>query len=129
MVPQVKIIENISVDIYEPCSFTKSYERDPCINFSDDVRKFDIIQSTLEIFSFEPNKVKPKLQSTQYLQKFINVLHVYIWSGKHDFKNVKMLLEECALVFNIMCFRNIVFKHWTATKFESFSLTGFYSVL
>ena len=78
MVPQVKIIENISVDIYEPCSFTKSYERDPGINFSDDVRKFDIIQSTIEIFSFEPNKVKLKLQSTQYLQKFISVLHVYI---------------------------------------------------
>ena len=78
MVPQIKIFENISVDIYEPHSSIKFDERDPGINFSDDVIKFDIIQSTLENFSFEPNRVKPKLQSTLYLKKLINVLHVYI---------------------------------------------------
>ena len=51
---------------------------------------------------FKPNEVKPFFQSTQYLEK-LNVLHVNIRSIKRNFENLKALLEECVLVFNIIC--------------------------
>ena len=115
MVPQTENFENISVNIYETGSFTKFDERDPDTNFFDDVTK-----SNFETSHFKPNKVKPYLRSTQYLEK-LNVLHVNIRSIKRNFENLKALLEECELVFNITCLRNIVFKHRTTKQFESFS--------
>ena len=57
--PKINIFENVSVDIYEPRSFTKFNQRDPDINFSDDVIKFDTIKYTFKTSSFEPDKVKP----------------------------------------------------------------------
>ena len=97
MVPQTKNFENISVNIYEPGSFTKFNERDPDTKFFDDIRKSDF-----ETSYFRPNEVKPYLQSTQYLEK-LNVLHVNIRSIKCNFENLKALFEECELVFNIIC--------------------------
>ena len=106
MVPQTKNFENISVNIYETDSFTKFDEIDPDKNFFDDITK-----SNFETLYFKPNAVKPYLRSTQYLEK-LNVLHVNIQSIKCNFGNLKALLEECELVFNIMlCLRNMVFKH------------------
>ena len=90
---------NISINIYEPVSFTKFDERDQIINFSDDAIKYDIIKYNYGTSSFKSNKVKLKLQRTQYLEK-LYVLHVCIWSSKHNFENFKMLLEVCALVEN-----------------------------
>ena len=71
-------------------------KRDPA--FSDDITK-----SNLETSYFKPSEVKPYLRSTQYLEK-LNVLHVNIRSIKCNFENLKILLEECELVFNIICF-------------------------
>ena len=64
MVPQTENVENISVNIYETCSFTKFHERDPNTNFFDDMTK-----STFGTLYFKPNKVKPYLRSTQNLEK------------------------------------------------------------
>ena len=68
MVPQCEKSENISVNIYETGSFTKFDERDPDTNFFDDITK-----SNFETSYFNSNKVKPYLQSTQYLEK-LNLL-------------------------------------------------------
>ena len=97
MVPQTKHFENISVNIYESGSFTKFDERDPDTNIFDGKTK-----SKFETSYFKPNEVKPSLRSTQYLKK-LNVLHVHIRSIKRNFENLKALLEECKLVFNIIC--------------------------
>ena len=53
MVPQIENVENISVNIYETGSFTKFDERDPDINFFDDITK-----SIFETSYFEPNEIK-----------------------------------------------------------------------
>ena len=108
MVPQTENFENISVNIYETGSFTMFDERDPDTNFFDDITK-----SNFETSYFKPNEVKPYLQSTQYLEK-LNVLHVNIRSIKSNFENLKALLEECELVFNIICSQK-------QKQFESFS--------
>ena len=97
MVAQTKNFENISVNIYETGSFTKFDERDPDTNFFDDMTK-----SNFETSYFKPNEVKPYLRGTQYLEK-LNVLHIVIRSIKRHFENLKALLEECELVFNIIC--------------------------
>ena len=97
MVPQTEKFENISVNIYETGSFTKLDERDPDTNFFDDMTK-----SSFETSYFKPNEVKPYLRSMQYLEK-LNVLRVNIRSIKRNFENLKALLEECELVFNIIC--------------------------
>ena len=97
MVLQTKNFENISVKIYETGSFTKFDERDPDINLFDDMTK-----SNYETSHLKPNEVKPRLRSTQYLEK-LDVLHVNIRSIKRNFENLKTLLQECELVFNIIC--------------------------
>ena len=96
MFPQTKHFENISVNIYETDSFTKFDERDTDTNFFDDITK-----SNFETLYFKPNEIKPNFQSTQYLEK-LNVLHVNIRSIKRNFENLKALLKECELVFNII---------------------------
>ena len=96
MVPQTKNFDKISVNIYETGSFTKFDERDTDTNVFDDITK-----SNFETLYFKPNEVKPKFQSTQYLEK-LNVLHVNIRSIKRNFENLKALLEECEFVFNII---------------------------
>ena len=72
MLPQTENFENISVNICETGSFTKSDERDPNTNILNDMTK-----SNFETSYFKPNEVKPYLPSTQYLEK-LNVLHVNI---------------------------------------------------
>ena len=58
----------------------------------------------------------------------LNVLHVTIRSIKRNFENLKGLLEECELVFNIIC----VSETWSSnTKLQNnsnLSLTGFDSL-
>ena len=51
MTPQTENFENISVNIYETVSFTKSDQRDPDTNFFDDVNK-----SSFETSYFNPNE-------------------------------------------------------------------------
>ena len=97
MVLQTENFENISVNIHETGSFTKFDERDPDINLFDDITK-----SNYETSYLKPNEVKPRLRSTQYLEK-LNVLHVNIRSITRNFENLKTLLEECEFVFNIIC--------------------------
>ena len=97
MVPQTKNFENISVNIYETDSYTKFDERDPDTNVF-----YYIGKSSFETSYFKPNKVKPYLRSTQYLEK-LTVLHVNIRSIKRNFENLKALFEECEFVFNIIC--------------------------
>ena len=65
MTPQTENFENISVNIYETVSFTKSDQRDPDTNFFDDVNK-----SSFETSYFNPNEEKPYLRSTEYLEIF-----------------------------------------------------------
>ena len=122
MVPQTENFENISVNIYETGSFTKFDERDPDTNFFDDVTK-----SNFETSHFKPNKVKPYLRSTQYLEK-LNVLHVNIRSIKRNFENLKALLEECELVFNITCVSETLCSNTELQNNLNLSHTGFDSV-
>ena len=91
-----KHCEHISVNIYKTGSFTKFDKRDPDTNFFD-----DIIKSNFQTY-FKPNEVKLYLRSTQYLEK-LNALHVNIGGIKRNFENLKALLEESELVFNIVC--------------------------
>ena len=74
MVLQTENFENTSVNIYETGSFTKFDERDPDINLFDDITK-----SNYETSYLKPNETKPRLRSTQYLEK-LNVLHVSLFS-------------------------------------------------
>ena len=82
---------------YETVSLTKFDVRDPDTNFFDEITKSDF-----ETSYFKPNEVKPYFQTTQYLEKH-NVLLVNIRSSKPKFEIIKALLEECELVFNIIC--------------------------
>ena len=101
MVPKTENFESIFVNSYETGSFTKIDERNPGTNFFDDITK-----SNYETSYFKPNEIKPYLRSTQYLEK-CNVLHVNIRSIKPNFENLKALLEECELDFNIICVSEI----------------------
>ena len=89
--------ENISVNIYKEGSFTKLDERDSDTNLFDDMTK-----SNFQTSYFKPNKLKPYLPCAQYLEK-LNVLYVSICSIKHNFENLKALLEECELVLSLIC--------------------------
>ena len=122
MVPQTENFENISVNIYETGSLTKFDERDPDTNFFDDMTK-----SNFETSYFEPNEVKPYLRSTQYLEK-LNVLHVNIRSIKRNFENLKALLEECELVFNIICVSETWCSNTDLQNNSNLSLVGIDSV-
>ena len=59
-------------------------------------------KSNFQTSYFQPNEVKSRLWSTQYLEK-LNVLHVNIRSIKSNFEKIKALLEECELVCNVIC--------------------------
>ena len=122
MVPQTENFENISVNIYETGSLTKFDERDLDTNFFDDMTK-----SNFETSYFEPNEVKPDLRSTQYLVK-LNVLHVNIRSIKRNFENLKALLEECELVFNIICVSETWCSNTELQNNSNLSLVGIDSV-
>ena len=89
MVPQNKNFLNIS--------FIKFDERDTDTNVFDDITK-----SNFETLCFKQNEVKSYLQSKQYLEK-LDVLLVNIRSLKRYFENLKALLDDCELVFNIIC--------------------------
>ena len=114
MVPQTENFENISVNIYETGSFTKFDERDSDTNFFDDITK-----SNNDTSYFKPNEVKPYLRSTQYFN---------IRSTKRNFGNLKVLLEECELVFNL-CFSETWCSNTELQNKSNLSLTGFESVL
>ena len=122
MVPQTENFENISVNIYETGSFTKFDERDRNTNFFDDITK-----PNFETSYFTPNKVKPYLRSTQYLEK-LNGLHVNIQNIKRKFENLKALLEECELVFNIICVSETWCSNTELQSNSNLSLAGFDSV-
>ena len=122
MVPQTENFENISVNIYEPGTFTKFDERDPDTIFFDDMTK-----SNFETSYFKPNEVKQYLPSTQYLEK-LNVSHVNIRSIKRNFENLKALLEECELVFNIICVSETWCSNTELQNNSNLSLAGFNSV-
>ena len=122
MVPQTEHFENISVNIYETGSFTKFDERDPDTKFFDDMTKLNF-----ETSYFKPNEVKPYLRSTQYLEKR-NVLHVNIRSIKRNFENLKALLEECELVFNIICVSETWCSNTELQNNSNLSLAEFDSV-
>ena len=122
MVPQTENVKNTSVNIYETDSFTKFDERDPDTNFF-----YDITKSSFKTSYFKPNIVKPYLRSTQYLEK-LNVLHVNIRSIKHNFENLKALLEECGFVFNIICVSETWCSNTELQNNSNRSLTGFDSV-
>ena len=89
MVPQNKNFLNIS--------FIKFDERDTDTNVFDDITK-----PNFETLCFKQNEVKSYLQSKQYLEK-LDVLLVNIRSLKRYFENLKALLDDCELVFNIIC--------------------------
>ena len=122
MAPQTENFENISVNIYETGTFTKFDERDPDTIFFDDMTK-----SNFETSYFKPNEVKQYLPSTQYLEK-INVSHVNIRSIKRNFENLKALLEECELVFNIICVSETWCSNTELQNNSNLSLAGFNSV-
>ena len=121
MVPQIENVENISINIYETGSFTKFDERDPDKNFFDYMAK-----SNFGTLYFKPNKVNMYLRSTQYLEK-LNVLHVNIRSIKRNFRNLKTLLEECELAFNI-CVSETWCSNTELQNNSNLSLAGFDSV-
>ena len=54
MVPQTKNFENISVNIYETGSFTKSDERDRDTNFFDDITKSNFETSYFKLYKVTP---------------------------------------------------------------------------
>ena len=120
--PQTKHFQNIFVNIYVIGSFTKFDERDPGTNFFNDMTK-----SNFQTSYFQPNEVKPRLWSTQYLEK-LNVLHVNIRSIKHNFEKIKALLEECELVCNIICVPETWRSNTELQNNSNLSLTGFDSV-
>ena len=101
MVPQTKYFGNISEkyfwNIYETGLDTKFDEMDPDTNFFDNTIKLNF-----ETSYFGPKKVKPYLQRTKYLEK-LNVLHVNVWSIKHNFEDLITLMGERELVFHIIC--------------------------
>ena len=68
-----------------------------------------------------------KLRSTQCLEK-INVLHVNIRSVKRNFENVKILLEECEFVFDIICVSETWCSNTELQNNSNLSLTVFDSV-
>ena len=115
--------EKIPVNVHATGSFTKFCERDTDTNFFD-----DIIKSNFEASYFKPNEVKPYLWSTQYLEKF-NVLHVIIRSITRKFENSKALLEECELVFNIICISETWCENNKLQINSNLFLTWFESVL
>ena len=122
MVPQTENFENISVNIYKTGSFTKFDERDPDTIFFD-----NMTCSNFETSKFKPNEVKLYLRSTQYLEK-LNVLHVNIRSIKRNFENLIVLLEECELVFNIICVSETWCSNTELQNNSSLYLAGFDSV-
>ena len=93
---------NISINIYEPVSFTKFDERDQIINFSD------------ETSSFKSNKVKLKLQRTQYLENFMSymsafeVVNIILKISKCYWKNVPLLRMEGRVM--ILIKKNLSYK-------------------
>ena len=84
-------------------------------------------KSNFETSYFEPNEVKPDLRSTQYLEK-LNVLHVNIRSIERNFENLKALLEECELVFNIICVSETWCSNTELQNNSNLSLVGIDSV-
>ena len=84
-------------------------------------------KSNFETLYFKPNEVKPYLRSTQYFQK-LNVLHVNIRGIKLNFENLKALLEECELVFNIICVSETWCSNTELQNNSNLSLAGFDSV-
>ena len=112
MVRQTENFENIFVNIYEIGSFPK---------FGD------MTKANFETSYFKPNEVKPYLRSTQYFEK-LNVLHVNIRSIKRNFENLKALLAECELVFNIICVSETWCSNTELPNNSNLSLAEFNSV-
>ena len=88
---------------------------------------FDITKSSFETSYFKPNELKLCLRSTQYLEK-LNVLHVNIQSIKHNFENLKAILEECDFIFNIICVSETWCQNTELQNNSNLSITGFDSV-